>query len=186
LTGLKLKLQDQPHPNFCYTYALSPFVDKPVVVDWKIIINDEIQSQHIRCHALQSGDKVKDLISSFKRALAKAVVLINSQDNYTLAPEFTEGVKKSSFPIVILTKSDGNSLVDVLDRYYGQTEVLARLDIEGSAVEPPQQQEQEQGEVETSAEGSLPPKKKSESHGMLNMYSTRSICALLDPGSTYM
>ena len=169
-TGLKLKLQDQPHPSFCYTYALSPFIDKPVLVDWKIIVNDDIQSQHIRCHTLQPGDKVKDLISSFRKALAKAVVLINTQDNYTLAPEFTEGVAKSNYPIVILTKSDGNSLVEMLDKYYGQSEVLARLDVEGSAMEL-QQQQQEQGEVEASAEGSIPSKKdkgKSESHGMEN------------------
>ena len=172
-TGLKLKLQDQSHPSSCYTYALSPFIDKPVLVDWKIIVNDDIQSQHIRCHALQSDDKVKDLISLFRKALAKAVVLINTQDNYTLAPEFTEGVAKSNYPIVILTKSDGNSLVEMLDKYYGQTEVLARLDVEGSAMELQQQQQQEQGEVETSAEGSIPSKKgksKPDSHGMLITY----------------
>ena len=104
----------------------------------------------------------------------KAVVLINTQDNYTLAPEFTEGVAKGSYPIVILTKSDGKSLVDMLDRYDGQTEVFGRLDVEGSAMEL-QQQQQEQSEVEVSAEGSIPSKKdkgKSESHGpgMISMH----------------
>ena len=101
-------------------------------------------------------------------------MLINTQDNYTLAPEFTEGVAKASYPIVILTKSDGNSLVDILEKYDGQTEVLARLDVEGSAMEL-QQQQQEQSEVEVSAEGSIPSKKdkgKSESHGpgMISMH----------------
>ena len=84
-------------------------------------------------------------------------MLINTQDNYTLAPEFTEGVAKGNYPIVILTKSDGNSLVEMLDKYY--TEVFARLDVEASAVELQQQQQQEQGEVETSTEGSIPSKK---------------------------
>ena len=139
-------------------------MDKLVLIDWKIIVNDDIQSQHIRCHALQPGDKVKDLISSFKRALAKAVVLINTQDNYTLAPEFTEGMTKANYPIVVLTKSDGSSLVDLLDRYYGQTDILARLDVESSAVEL---QQEEQTEVEVSTEGSIPLKKpKSDSHGI--------------------
>ena len=137
-----------------------------MLIDWKIIVNDDIQSQHIRCHALQPGDKVKDLISSFRKALAKAVVLINTQDNYTLAPEFTEGVAKGNYPIVILTKSDGTSLVEVLDKHYGGTEVLGRLDVEGSALEI---QQQEQAEVDVSTEGSIPTKKdksRSDSHGM--------------------
>ena len=72
---------------------------------------------------------------------------------------------------MILTKSDGKSLVDMLDRYDGQTEVLARLDVEGSAAMELQQQQQEQSEVEVSAEGSIPSKKdkgRSESHGMEN------------------
>ena len=139
--GLKLKLQDQPHPSVCYNYALSPFVDKPVLIDWKIFVNDDIQSQHIRCHALQPGDKVKDLISSFRRALAKAVVLINTQDKYTLGPEFTKGVARGNYPIIILTKSDGSLLMDKLEEDDGQTEVLARLDVEDSAVELQQQQQ---------------------------------------------
>lgn len=56
------------------------------------------------------------------------MVLINTQDNYTLAPELTEGMEQGSFPIVILTKSDGISLAEFLEQYYGQ-DVLARLDI---------------------------------------------------------
>ena len=97
------------------------------------------------------------------------MVLINTQDNYTLAPEFTEGVGKGNYPIVVLTKSDGSSLVEVLDKYYGQTDIHARLDVEGSAVEL---QQQEQTEVEVSSEGSIPTKKdkpKPDSHGMLRV-----------------
>ena len=144
--GLKLKVQGQTNPNICYTYTLSPFTEKLVLIDWKIIVNDDIQSQHIRCHALQPGDKVKDLISSFKQALAKAVVLINTQDNYTLAPELIEGMEKSSFPIVILTKSDGISLAEFLERHYEQ-DILARLDIVSMIEVAPTQTQQQVSEV---------------------------------------
>ena len=163
--GLKLKLQGQQLPSACYTYALSPLMDKPVLVDWRIVVNDDdIQSQHVRCHALQPGDNVKELVATFRKALAKAVVLINTQDNYTLAPEFTEGVDKSNYPIVVLTKSDGGSLVELLEKYFGQTDVLARLDVEGMVVDL----QQEQVELEQSTEGSTQPKKdskRSDSHG---------------------
>ena len=144
--GLKLKHQGHTHPTICYTYTLSPFMDKPVYIDWKIIVNDDIQSQHIRCHALQPGDKIKDLVSSFKRALAKAVVLINTQDNYTLAPELIEGMEKSSFPVIILTKSDGNSLVEFLERFY--QDVIARLDVVNTVDVAPALSQQQPSELQ--------------------------------------
>lgn len=164
--GLKLKLQDQQLPTTCYTYALPPLMDKPIPVNWKIIVNNDVHSQHVGCHALHPGDNAKELVATFRRALAKAVVLVNTQDNYTLAPEFTEGVDKSNYPTIVLTKSDGASLVELLERYYGQTDVLARLDVEGIAVEL----QQEQAGLEQSTEGSNQQKKdgkRSDSHGMV-------------------
>ena len=122
-------MEGQPHPSVSYTYAVSPFTEKPVQIDWKIIVNnDDIECQHIRCHALQPGDSIKELISTFKKALAKAVVLINTQDNYTLSPELTEGMEQGGFPVVILTKRDGQSLAEFLEKHYGQ-DVHAKLDI---------------------------------------------------------
>ena len=125
-------MDSQPNSSISFTYAFSSFTEKPLHIDWKIIVNNEdIESQHIRCHALQPGDKIKDLISLFKKALAKAVVLINTQDNYTLAPELTEGMERGGFPIVVLMKIDGEQLVEFLEKFY-EHDVLARLDIVGS------------------------------------------------------
>ena len=122
-------MKGQPHRSISYTYAVSPFTEKPVQIDWKIIVNnDDIECQHIRCHALQPGDSIKELVSTFKKALAKAVVLINTQDNYTLSPELTEGMEQGGFPVVILTKCDGQSLAEFLEKHYGQ-DVHAKLDI---------------------------------------------------------
>ena len=114
-------------------------------MDWKIIVNDDIQSQHIRCHTLQPGDKIKDLVSSFRKAFAKALVLVNTQNNYTLSPELTEGLERSSFPVVIVTQSDGTSLNEFLERHFGQ-DVVARLDTV-SMVVPAQQSQQPPSEV---------------------------------------
>ncbi len=66
-------------------------MDKCVVVDWKILVTDDVQSHHIRCHQLQDGDKLSMLVSNFKEQHAKAVILINTQDNYSIVPQFLEG-----------------------------------------------------------------------------------------------
>lgn len=153
ISGLKLKVQDQPHPFASYTYAVSPFTEKPVHIDWKIIANDDIESQHIRCHTLQPSDKIKDLISSFNKSLTKAVVLFNTQDNYALAPQLTEGMERGSFPVVILTKSDGQSLLGFFEKFFEQ-DVLARLDTVSMIYTQPAQVVQQQGEVQQ-GEGSV-------------------------------
>ena len=136
-----MKVEGQPHPSVSYTYAVSPFTEKPVQIDWKIIVNnDDIVSEHIRCHALQPGDSIKELVSTFKKALAKAVVFINTQDNYTLSPELTEGMEQGCFPIVILMKSDGESLVAFLREHYEQN-IHAEMTIEMQAAQIQQQWE---------------------------------------------
>lgn len=150
-------MQGEPQRFASYTYAVSPFTEKPVHIDWKIIVNDDIESQHIRCHALQPGDKIKDLISSFKKPLTKAIVLFNTQDNYALAPELTEGMERGSFPVVILTKTDGQALTEFLEKFYDQ-DVLARLDIVGRVDTQPAHVLQQLGEVQQ-AEGSMTPTK---------------------------
>ena len=149
------------HPSICYPYTLSPFTDEPVHVDWKVIVGDVIQSQHIRFYILQPEDKIKDLISSFTRTLAKAVVFVNTKDNYTLAPKFTDGMEKSSFPIIILTKSNGISLTEFLKKYCNQ-DILARLDTVSTVDSTPAQN---QFELSQKKDVTLPIKIKSEATG---------------------
>ena len=91
-SGLKLRLKNCTTTQLAsYTYALYPFMDKCVAVDWKIMVTDDVQSHHIRCHQLQAGDKLSVLLSNFKKQHAKAVILINTQDNYSIVPQFLEG-----------------------------------------------------------------------------------------------
>ncbi len=89
--GLKLRLKGRTTLIAAYTYALFPRMDKCVPVDWKILVTDDVQSQHIRCHPLQDGDELSMLVSNFKEQHAKAVILINTQDNYSIAPQFLKG-----------------------------------------------------------------------------------------------
>ena len=60
-------------------------------MDWKPLVTDNVESQHIRCHELHEGDELSMLVANFKAQHAKAVILINTQDNYFIAPRFLEG-----------------------------------------------------------------------------------------------
>ena len=63
-----------------------------MAVDWTVIALEDIKCQHIRCHQLQVNDRLKELVSNFKKAHAVAVVLINTQQNYSIAPHSFEGM----------------------------------------------------------------------------------------------
>ena len=136
--GLQLKLDGQDRPFASFTYALSPLTDTLAPVDWKLLVTTEdIESQHIRCHELQTGDKLSELVAGFQNSYAVAVVLINSNDNYSLHPTFLAGTQEGSFPVLLLTNTDGKALLSKVEQF--EENVFARISVE-SFVDLPMQQ----------------------------------------------
>jgi len=50
-----------------------------------------IQSEHIRCHGFAPDDDIPQLIAQYHRDHARAVILVNDADNYTLASPSLHG-----------------------------------------------------------------------------------------------
>ena len=137
-TGLQLKLDGQDRPFVSFTYALSPLTDKLAPVDWKLLVTTEdTESQHIRCHELQTGDNLPELVASFQNSYAVAVVLINTSDDFTLHSTFLAGTQEGSFPVLLLTKTDGMALLNKVEQF--EENVFARISVE-SFVDLPTQQ----------------------------------------------
>ena len=61
-------------------------------VEWTTIVTKCVQSQHIHCHELLPEDDLAMLVADFKQAHAKAVILINTQENYSIVPQFLKGI----------------------------------------------------------------------------------------------
>ena len=136
--GLQLKLDGQDRPFASFTYVLSPLTVKLTPVDWKLLVTTEhMEYQHIRCHELQAGDKLPQLIASFKKINAVAVVLINTTNNYLLHPSFLSGTQECHFPVLVLTKTDGKALLSKVEQF--EENVLARICVEGFVDLPMQQ-----------------------------------------------
>ena len=106
-------------------------------MDWKLLVTENEGCQNIRCHELQAGEKLQELVIDFQKANAMAVVLINTGDDYFLHPSISEGTEKSSFPILVLTKSDGMKLQNIVEQHK-EKHMLARICVE-SVVDPPVQ-----------------------------------------------
>ena len=103
----------------CFSYALSPLTKEPVDVEKRIWHRAHpIQSEHIRCHVLTQNDKIPQLIAQYHREHARAVILINDADNYTLASPFLQGdAQQADIPVIVVTSQDGETLMTTLDEY---------------------------------------------------------------------
>ena len=115
-----------------FTYALSPLTDKLTSVDWKLLVTKDIGRPHIRCHELQAGDNLLQLIAGFQKAHAVAVVLINSSDDYSLHPTFLSGTQEGNCPVLLLTKGDGMKLLNTVEQY--EKNLLARIRVDHFSV----------------------------------------------------
>ena len=126
--GLKLKLLDSDCSFHSFTYSLFPTMEKSLPVSWQYLATEDIKSDNIRCHHLQPGDTVAELLNEFRKNCAKAVVLINTVDNYQLSQEFVVGVPQLTFPVVVVKQTDGDKILKCFKFYSG--EVHARVDAE--------------------------------------------------------
>ena len=139
--GLQLKLDGHEHLFASFTYALSPLTDKLAPVDWKLLVTEDVESQHIRCHELQTGDNLPELIAAFKKAYAVAVVLINTSEDYSMNSSFLTKKQESPLPVLLLKRSDGMTLLNKIELH--KENLLAKISVE-SDVDPVQRPEEMQ------------------------------------------
>ena len=113
-----------------FDYALTPFMEESVPIPVKVLVTEAVEGQHIRCHELQQGQSLLELISSCQNSDAKGLILVNNEDTHVLNSEFLVGAKdKGRFPVLLLSKGDGAAMMKVFDRYEND-EVLAKVDAE--------------------------------------------------------
>lgn len=117
-TGLKIIEQQQTKdPLNVLPYALPPFMSTAFSIDDMILLAAcDIQRENIRCHKLSVKDKthLKQKLQHFKSSNSKAVILVNTEENYLPAKVFHEALKESPIPVLIVTKSDGTNLLERL------------------------------------------------------------------------
>ena len=96
-------------------------MNSPVRVDWKTLTAEGVECQHIRYHQLQKGDNLLTLTDKYRKAHAVAIILVNSENNFQMAPEFTEetvkALKKGNFPVILITSEDGRNLREFINRH---------------------------------------------------------------------
>lgn len=127
--GLQLRVKGHKQAFISYSYALTPFMESRVKVDWKILTAEGVECQHIQFHQLQKGEDLNSLVLKYKKSHAVAIILVNIDDTYNLASQFTEEfvkTKKGNFPVVLVTGENGQSLKEFLN-HHDPGELSARI-----------------------------------------------------------
>ena len=102
-----MKLSKDASPGFILSYALPPPLENCVPVNWMPLVTDDVEShimqeKHIRCHELHKGDELSMLVANLEEQQAEALILINTQNNYSIAPQFLEGIDSSCMSVVLI------------------------------------------------------------------------------------
>ena len=106
-------------------------MESPVKIDWKVLTSEGVECQHIRYHQLQSEENIANLVNVFKKSHAVAVILVNVEDNTRLTSEFVveplPSGKKISFPVIVISSSDGHMLQEALN-HHDPGEINAKIE----------------------------------------------------------
>ena len=110
LIGLKIRQGQQLIASYKYGHAGD---SKPV--DWKVLAAEDevIEGEHIRCLLLKEGEDLGQLVEQFQSAHAKAIVFVNSREDFMVEPQ--QWPQGSSIPVLLLKASDGRQLLSTVD-----------------------------------------------------------------------
>ena len=121
-----------------FTYTLSPLTQGINPVKKKVLVTDEVEGDHVRVHELQSTEKLAEIVAGYRtNKCTKAVVIVNIADSLMLEPAHLEGLESSSFPLLVVSQSDGQELKGILDQ---QHDVLCDINVESTVDHPAQPQ----------------------------------------------
>ena len=103
-------------------------MEKSLPVDWLYLTTKDMKSDNIRLHQLNTGDPVAELLDKFRKNHAKAVVFINTEDNYQLVQEFVVGVPQLTFPVLVVKQTDGKKILQCYSELYSRDDIYARVE----------------------------------------------------------
>jgi hypothetical protein len=85
---------------------------------WWYLVTEEEETENIRLHQLVERQELPSL-AEFKHT--KALILINTVDNYQLAGDIVSSAKEAPLPILVVKQSDGKAILGHLEFQEGES-----------------------------------------------------------------
>ena len=114
--GLELRYNSQnlDEENHFKSFSYTPAIGIPPA-DWHILTMANLERAHIRVHELSDGDNLLKCAESYQENHAKAMIVINTTEDYSLIPELNYSLHTvDNFFVAILPHGDGMALLDYL------------------------------------------------------------------------
>ena len=115
--GLKIRAKSQPDVQCCsFDYNFGPFKQSLRHLNWTSLTSTEATYPHIRLHQLREEDSLSYFLSMMASIPATmAVILINSENSYTLSSKFYSEEQTPPVPMLVVTKETGGKLLQLVE-----------------------------------------------------------------------
>ena len=164
--ALQLRTSKQELREFSY----KPFPPEsyPVRVEWQLLKSADVERDHIRVHELMEeelageGEGLLAVLQNYKAGRhVKAVVLISTDETLGLLESAGRKFEwLAGYPVAVITRSDGDQLLECLNVQYKDEELHAQLVVK--SVEELQEYDMIEDDVDLPSSGA--PFAKHESH----------------------
>ena len=127
--GLKVRLKsDTTSSCRCFDYVPGPFNASLHPIPWVDLTTAEATFQHIRLHELNNEDSLSFFMFTMASVAATmGIILINSENNYTLSKEFQSEEQGSQVSVVMVTKETGKELLKLARENIREIEAMVEL-----------------------------------------------------------
>ena len=123
-----------PQLKMAFTYALGPRTQCINPVKKKALVTHKVKGHHVRVHELLLTEKLSEIVAGYRKdKCTKAVVIVNISDSLILEPPHLEGLESNSFPLLVVSQSDGQQLKRILSE---QNNVLCDINVESTVDRP--------------------------------------------------
>ena len=116
VAGLQLKVKDEEKcQSFGYEWA--SIQQTPQSFDWTPVIMHDVTYEHVHCHQMQPEDDLPSLLANLdSRPGTKALLLINSENNFIIHQSLLAEDQVSIYPVLVITSESGKVLTRILEK----------------------------------------------------------------------
>lgn len=127
--GLKVRLKSGAKSHCqCFDFVPAPFNTSLCSISWVDLTTSEATFPHICLHELSNEDSLSFFIfTQASVAATMGIVLINSENNYTLSKKFQSEVQGSQVSVVMVTKETGKELLKLARDNIREIEAMVEL-----------------------------------------------------------
>ena len=130
--GLKIRIKSEAALS-CrgFDYVAASFSTSLRSISWADLTTGETTYPHIRLHELNDEDSLSFFMSTMASVTATmAVVLINSENNFTLSQKIQSEEQSSPVPVLVVTKETGEELLKLSRENFREVEAMVELSLD--------------------------------------------------------